>query len=155
MRWIRPAAQSGKSRHVHAWNPVLDFLSSGEDVGIVEANGGAVQKMRLIDWNMDIVLAGGQQNLIHFGRADGPHVVDRVRLVRPVEELWCFISPTIQWLVLPEGEVHASQAEPLVLGKVYVDGYGVLPLVLRVLSRKEPVLVSIDRGSEIGQRIRL
>ena len=95
----------------------MDFFSGRENVGIVETDGGAVQEMRLIDRNVDIVELNGQQNFVDFGRADGPHVIDRVGLIGAIEILWRFIGAAVKRLVLPKGEIYATQAEALIFGK--------------------------------------
>src|SRR5882672_12289351 len=56
-------------------------------------------------------------------------------------------------MIIPKGEVHATEAKALFIGKVYVNRHGVFALILRVLRREEQVLVTVNRGGQIGQRI--
>src|SRR6266446_9969537 len=80
-------------------------------------------------------------------------MVNRVGLVGAIEKLRRLIGSTIQRLKLPESEIHAAEPYPLLVGQVEIDGQRVLPLVLRMLRREKPVLVAVDRGSQIRQRI--
>jgi len=47
-----------------------------------------------------------------------------------------FVCTAIERLVLPKSEVHATEAEPLLLGEVDVDSHGILALVLRCCAVK-------------------
>src|SRR5207253_6799527 len=82
-------------------------------------------------------------------------MVNRIGLVGAIEKLRRLIGSAIQWLKLPESEVHAAEPQPLFVGQIQIDGQRVLTLVLRMLCREKPVLVAVDRGSEIWQRIRV
>src|SRR5882762_6657851 len=154
-RGMRPAAEPGEVSHIDGWNAVRDQLSLRKNVRVAEADGGAVKKMSLIDGDAYDVQADGCQDFIHFRWADGPHVVDGVGLVGAIEVFWRFVCTAIERLVLPKSEVHATEAEPLLLGEVDVDSHGILALVLRVLCGEKPVLVAVDGSGEIGSRIGL
>jgi len=129
------------------------LFSSGEDVRVIEADGGTVKKTSLIDGDVNDVQAGRCQNLIHFRGADGPNMVERVGLIGAIKELGSFVGATIQRLILPKREIYATEAKTLLISEVQVNCDGVLALILRVLRREKPVLVTVDRCSQIGQRI--
>src|SRR5260370_15018479 len=131
MRGIRPTAQARHMVNINGWDAGGDELPLREYIGIVEAHGGAVQKTWLIERDVDIVLAGGQQNLIHLGGADGPHVVDGVGLVGAVEELGRFVGAAVQGLVFPKTVVQPAEPERLLFGQGYVSSCMIRALVLR------------------------
>ena len=106
-----------------------------------------------VHWDVDVVQAEGQQDLIYLARADGPNVVNGIRLVGTIEVLGGFIGTAIQRMVLLKSEVYAAEPQALVFGQGYVHGQGIFPLVLRVLRRKKPVSVTVDWRGEIWYRI--
>src|SRR6202158_6526951 len=57
---IRPAAPARASRHIHGGDAIWNQFVLRENVGIVEADGGAVKEMRLIHRNEDLVEAEGE-----------------------------------------------------------------------------------------------
>src|SRR6267378_3852011 len=153
VRGIRPAAQPGEVSHIHGWDAVRDQLSLRKYIRVVEANLGAVKEIRLIDGDAYDVQAAGCQDFIHFRWANGPHVVDGVGLVGAIKVFWRFIGAAIERLVLPKSEVHATEAEPLLLGEIDVHSDRIFALVLRVLCGEKPILVAVDGGREIGCRV--
>src|SRR5439155_20742673 len=82
-------------------------------------------------------------------------MVNRIGLVGAIEKLRRLIGSAIQWLKLPECEVHAAEPQPLFVGQIQIYGQRVLTPVLRMLWREKRVLVAVERGSEIWQRIRV
>src|SRR4029077_8001270 len=155
VRRIWAAAQSGKRGHIDCRNASGNQLALRENVGIVQACGSAVQEMRLIDWDMNLVEAEGEQNFVHLCGANGPHMIKGVGLIGAIEEFGRLIGATVQGLIFPEGEIDAAKAQALIVGQIDVNGYCVFTLVLRVLRGQKQVLISVDRGGKVRRRISL
>ena len=102
---------------------------------------------------MHVVLTAGKQELVDLGGTDVPHVINRVGLIGSVEELRGFVCTAVQRLIFEEGEVHASEPQLLVAGQIEIDCDRVFALVLRVLRRKKPVVVAVNRRCKVRDRI--
>src|SRR6202158_4232566 len=89
VRGIGSSAEWRERRHIHRRNAVGNQFAIRKYVRVVEVTGyqrpsarlGALEKVRGVDRDLDHVLAGGDQDLVNLGGADGPDVVERAGLV--------------------------------------------------------------------------
>src|SRR6185437_3019487 len=81
MRRIGSSAQVIKACNLGRRNAIGDQLSFRENVRIVQADGGAVQKVGLVHRDVNVIQTDGRQRLVHQRRAYRPNVIERVGLV--------------------------------------------------------------------------
>src|SRR6516162_7193811 len=118
MRWIRAAVQRREVRHSHRRDAIGLELAIRKYVRIVEHAGQRtclrpVEEVCRINRNPDDVLTCRRQELIDHRWTDRPDMIQRIRLVWPVEKLRCAIGVPIQWLVLEVGIVLPAECDPL------------------------------------------
>src|SRR4029077_10493687 len=100
-RGVCASTQSGEGGHVYGRDTIGDLFAGRENIRVVEADSGTVQEILLIHRDVDLVETKGEQNLIYLGRANGPHMVDRVGLIGTIEEFRRFIRAAVKRLILP------------------------------------------------------
>src|SRR5262249_54827053 len=91
-----------------------------------------VKKVLRVHGDLHDVLAGAHQNLVNFGRTDGPNMVNRSRLVWPVEKLWGAVSVSVERLILEIIIRIETRSEPLFFGDIHVHRAHIFALVERM-----------------------
>ena len=108
--------------------------------------------MRPVDRNVDVIQTGRDQQLVDFRGTDGPHIVERIGLIGPVEELRCTVRVAVKRLIFQICEVHAAKLQPLFIGQVHIGAQCVFSLFRRVEPGREPVAVAADGSTQVGNR---
>ena len=130
-----------KLGHVDGGDAGRDQLALREDVGIVDAHGGAVQEVGRVHRDVDVVEADRGQQFVDLGRADGPHVVQRVGLVGAVED-----TSASGWCRRPAADIPRKRNSCAGTGcagesaEVDIRGQSILALVLRMDGGRVPDL---------------
>ena len=163
MRRIRPPAQLREVGNIYGGNAVGNELSVAKDIGIVEAARYSrlracpcsIEKMSRIDWDAHHILASRDQELVNCSRADGPHVIQRVGLVRSIKKFWSSIGVSVERLVFKIRVLLPAKREPLLGRYIDIHREGVLALMLRMQRRPKPVAVAADVVGEVGDRPRV
>ncbi len=152
---IRPAVQPVQTGDVRGGDTVRDQLALREDVWIVDARCGAVEEVRGIDRDVNVVETDRCESFVHQVRADGPDVIERVGLIRPVEVLRRLGGRAVQRLIFEERVVVAAELQTLLVGEVHIAGKRVFALILRVAGRTVVVRSCRCQSRGFGERIGL
>src|SRR5260370_9429534 len=76
VRRIRSAVQRGEAGHGCGWYAGRNQLPLRKDIWIVQTHGGAVQEVRLIHGDVDIIQAESGQRLLDQGGPNCPYLID-------------------------------------------------------------------------------
>src|SRR5439155_8345338 len=93
-------------------------LARGKYIEVVDPRLCTIEEVRPVDRNVDVIQTGRDQQLVDFRGTDGPHIVERIGLIGPVEELRCTVRVAVKRLIFQICEVHAAKLQPLFIGQV-------------------------------------